>query len=313
MRLSRLKIVVLPAPLGPMIVSTWPGSTAKLTPASALIPPKLMARSSTANRLKCQPRGAPRLRRGASERWGSGGHFGAPSKNDVSSQPLRAHVGLLAPEGGVLVEGKQREVDLDLHPASVDAEWLEEDEEHQDEAEEAGLEAGLLHEAVEPLPRRHRVARLRDEHGQDRDEHCAVHGAVQAAEPADHDHQEQLDGQEHAEDVRGEKADLVREQRAREAHEGGGIGERHRLVERQVDAHRLRGDLAVADGDPRASRRRLQEVGGQPQRADQEGQAEEVEGDVVREGDAEQDWLVDGLALQTAGDPVPARNTSWMM
>ena len=27
------------------------------------------------------------------------------------------------------------------------------------------------------------------------------------------------------------------------------VGEGHRLVERQVDAHRLRGDLAVADRD----------------------------------------------------------------
>src|SRR5438876_10311619 len=253
MRLSRLKIVVLPAPLGPMIVSTWPGSTAKLTPASALMPPKLMARSSAVNKLtgvaggpEMAPR-PPSLGRAPAEPWRASG-----VTHDVSPQPLRAHVGLLAPEGGALVERKQRAVELDLQPASVDAERLEEDEEHEDEAEQAGLEAGLLHEPVEPLPRRHRVARLRDQHGQDRDEHRAVHGAVQAAEPADHDHQEQLDGQEHAKDVRGEKADLVREERAREAHEGGGIGERHRLVERQVDAHRLRGDLAVADGHPRA-------------------------------------------------------------
>src|SRR5260370_7637623 len=121
MRLSRLKIVVLPAPLGPMIVSTWPGSTEKLTPASALMPPKLMARSCTASKLTVLAGGlemAPRpppLGRAPAKPWRA-----SRLTQDVSSQPLRAHVGLLAPERRALVEGKQREVDLDLLPPSLD-------------------------------------------------------------------------------------------------------------------------------------------------------------------------------------------------
>ena len=37
-----------------------------------------------------------------------------------SPQPLRAHVGLLAPEGGALVERERREEELDLAPPTVD-------------------------------------------------------------------------------------------------------------------------------------------------------------------------------------------------
>ena len=40
----RLKIVVLPAPFGPMMVKTSPCSTSKLTPSTARMPPKLIAR-----------------------------------------------------------------------------------------------------------------------------------------------------------------------------------------------------------------------------------------------------------------------------
>src|SRR6516165_10305901 len=43
MRLTRLKMVVLPAPLGPMMVKTSPLLTSKLTPSTALMPPKWMA------------------------------------------------------------------------------------------------------------------------------------------------------------------------------------------------------------------------------------------------------------------------------
>ena len=50
MREIRLKMVVLPAPLGPMMVKTSPGSTSKLTPSTARMPPKLMASSSAAKR-----------------------------------------------------------------------------------------------------------------------------------------------------------------------------------------------------------------------------------------------------------------------
>src|SRR5262245_48309832 len=147
MRLTRLKTVVLPAPFGPMIVNTSPGSTAKLTPSRARTPPKLIARSSAASRPPAVIRGCLRLLR-ARGRWAS--------SRRRSSEPLRAHVRLLPLERGALVQGKDREVDLELHPAAVDAERLEQDEQREDQAEHAGLERGLLHEAIGRL--RHRFA-----------------------------------------------------------------------------------------------------------------------------------------------------------
>src|SRR5262245_14675215 len=131
MRDTRLKIVVLPAPLGPMIVKTWPASTSKLTPSRARMPPKLIARFSA-------------------EKTVTGG---APSAWRPSPESLRAHVGLLPPEGGLLVQRKEREVELDLGPAPVDAQGLKEDEEHEDQPEDAGLEPGLLHEPIDPEKR----------------------------------------------------------------------------------------------------------------------------------------------------------------
>ena len=44
------------------------------------------------------------------------------------------------------------------------------------------------------------------------------------------------------------------------AHQRGRVGEGHRLVAREVDAHRLRRDLAVADRDQGAAGRRAQQV-----------------------------------------------------
>src|SRR5713226_5159990 len=53
--LMQLSSVVLPAPFGPMIPRTSPSSTLKLTPASALTPPKRLLRSCTARRLMLAP------------------------------------------------------------------------------------------------------------------------------------------------------------------------------------------------------------------------------------------------------------------
>src|SRR5215831_10870093 len=44
----QLKMLVLPAPLGPMTAKNWPRSTARLTPARAATPPKLRCRFSSA-------------------------------------------------------------------------------------------------------------------------------------------------------------------------------------------------------------------------------------------------------------------------
>src|SRR5207244_2522814 len=53
--LMQLSRVVLPAPLGPMTPSTWPGSTVKVTPARALTPPNRLLISRTASRLMPAP------------------------------------------------------------------------------------------------------------------------------------------------------------------------------------------------------------------------------------------------------------------
>ena len=115
-------------------------------------------------------------------------------------------------------------------------ERLEQDEQHEDQPEDAGLEPRLLDEPVggdeggvrrglaedaDDLaePGRHRVARLRDRHRQERDEDRAEERAVQAAEPAHHHHQRELDRQQHAEDVGRHEADLVREERAAQPHQ----------------------------------------------------------------------------------------------
>src|SRR5919198_3788738 len=49
MPLRQLKMLVLPAPLGPMTAKKAPASTARLTPARAATPPKLRCRSSRAS------------------------------------------------------------------------------------------------------------------------------------------------------------------------------------------------------------------------------------------------------------------------
>jgi hypothetical protein len=46
-----LNKVVLPAPFGPMIESTFPGAAEKLTPSTATTPPNAMPMSSAARRL----------------------------------------------------------------------------------------------------------------------------------------------------------------------------------------------------------------------------------------------------------------------
>ena len=173
-------------------------------------------------------------------------------------------------------------------------ERLEQDEQHENQPEQAGLEAGLLDELIHRQeggaagvlperrgqrahPGRNRVAGLRDGHRQKRHEDGAEERAVKAAEATDDHHQEKLDREQHGEDIRRQEADLVGEERAGDAHQRGGVGEGGGLVDGEVHAHRLRRDLAVPDRDPGSARRRPQEVAGQPQRDDQEGQTQEVE------------------------------------
>ena len=60
--LSRLKQVVLPAPLGPISASSSPASTAKLTPSTAWTPPKAFAQCLSASRHRSGHRAASRRR-----------------------------------------------------------------------------------------------------------------------------------------------------------------------------------------------------------------------------------------------------------
>ena len=61
-------------------------------------------------------------------------------RGNSSSLPLRLHVDLLPLEGGALVEREQLEEELDLQPAAVDAERLEQDEQHDDQAEDRAFQ-----------------------------------------------------------------------------------------------------------------------------------------------------------------------------
>src|SRR5947207_3584033 len=78
--LMQLSRVVLPAPLGPMTPSTWPGSTVKVTPARALTPPNRLLISRTASRLMPAPTlTLPRQRGGEKAPGSSAGFAPRPS------------------------------------------------------------------------------------------------------------------------------------------------------------------------------------------------------------------------------------------
>ena len=161
---------------------------------------------------------------------------------------------------------------------------------------------------------RDRIAQDGDQRRQEGHEDRAEHRAVQRAQPA-HDHQQQeLDRQQDGEDVGRQIGDLVGEQRAGEAHQRGRIGEGDRLVDREVDAHRLGGDLAVADGDPGAAGGRAQQVARQPQHQHQEEQAEIVERPlVVRTATPKIVGLSTGMPAKPCVTDSQRLNTSWMI
>ena len=87
------------------------------------------------------------------------------------------------------------------------------------------------------------------------------------ADAADDDHQEQVDRLDDVELVGRDEPELVRVERAADAGERRRDRERQRLVARQVDAHALRRDLGVADGDEGAAGRRAQQVEDRQRRA----------------------------------------------
>src|SRR6266436_2878306 len=62
-------------------------------------------------------------------------------RGNSSSVPLRFYIDLLPLEGGALVEREQLEEQLDLQPAAVQAERLEQHEQHDDDAVDRALQA----------------------------------------------------------------------------------------------------------------------------------------------------------------------------
>src|SRR4051794_15497517 len=132
MRLIRLKMVVLPAPFGPMMEKTSPSSTSKLTASTARMPPKRMAMSSARNRL-IGGHSLSRCHAGCAMTMGMAGSSPAMTivGTATSSQPLRAGVGFLSPEARAALQRIGLEPVLDLDPASIDAAGLEQDHDDQ--------------------------------------------------------------------------------------------------------------------------------------------------------------------------------------
>ncbi len=127
------------------------------------------------------------------------------------------------------------------------------------------------------------------------------------AQPADHHHQQQIDGLQDAELVGREEADLVRVQRSAQPGQRRRHGEGQRLVARQVDAHALRRDLRVADRDEGPPGGRAQQVEHAQRAQDGGDQAHEVEGLPAAEVDAEQVRRLHVQPRVAAGNTLPAR------
>ena len=109
------------------------------------------------------------------------------------------------------------------------------------------------------------------------DEDRAEDERPERAEPADDDADEQEDRERDREGVRVDERRRDREQRAGDARVEGADPERERLVAREVDAERRRGELAVADGAERAAEAALQQQPGDREQDERDRPAEVVE------------------------------------
>ena len=95
------------------------------------------------------------------------------------------------------------------------------------------------------------------------------------------------DRQEDVEGVGRDERDGHGGERARDARVGRAHAEDGRLVERAVDAHGLGGDVVVADGHDGPPDAAAQEVPGQDEQDDGDGEGDEVEPLVLGEPEAE--------------------------
>src|SRR6185369_8124123 len=244
----------------------------------------------------------------------------------MSSVPLRLHVDFLSLEGGALVEREQLEEELYLQPAPVQAERLEQNEQHDDHPVDRALQSVgggnggdfALNVRNRRLARAERGGQPRDDAGQvvlqigqeriDHDqEDRAEHRAVQAEGAADQDHDDELDRELQREHFRADEGELVREQHTGQSGNRRTDRKRLHLVERDVDAHAARRRFAVADRDKGAPRRRAQEIERADDGEDQYAEAEEVEGrSVLRHRLPEQAQGLDPHALVAVGHAFPA-------
>src|SRR4029077_9492288 len=217
------------------------------------------------------------------------------------------------------------EIEPDLEPAAVEPVRLEDNENDDDEAVDGALEPGGTADGRERIRERARIADAEgasqfadatrqvvfevaqeriDHHHEDR----AEHGAVQAADAANEDDDDELEREQQREHFRADEGHFVRIEAAREPGHGGADGERHHLVDREIDADALRRGLAVADGDEGAAGRRAQKVERQHEHQDEETESEVVEAvAVAADGETEQLYLLDPHAVVSVGHALPAR------
>ena len=120
-----------------------------------------------------------------------------------------------------------------------------------------------------------RVRHLVEHDRQDQDEGGAQERAQDRAEPADDDHEQELEG---AVDVEGERLPRTqideRPQRACDADHEGGNGERRELGVERSDPHQLGSDIHVADRHPLPAEIAAHQVLGDDREQRHEGEAE---------------------------------------
>src|SRR6266540_2150883 len=203
-------------------------------------------------------------------------------------------------------EGVELPVVPDRVPPRGHAVRLEEQEEHDREPEDPGLErreeVDELREGVRELARPH-AEHLR----QDRDEDRPEDRAEDRAEPADDDHPELVDRDGDGEVLRADDVRVVGDERPRDAHVERRHAEAEQLVLEDVHPHDLGGDVLVTDRDERLARLRAEEVLREEQQEHGDGEDEVEEAPVAVELERPELRRRDGDAVHAPGDPVPVR------
>src|SRR6266508_970817 len=203
-------------------------------------------------------------------------------------------------------EGVELTVVPDRVPPRGHAVRREEQEEHDREPEDPGLER---REQVDELREGGRELARRDpEHlGQNRDEHRPEDRAEDRAEPADDDHPELVDRDRDREVLGADDVRVVGEQGARDADVERRHPEAEQLVLEDVHPHHLGGDVLVADRDERLPGLRAEEVLREQEQEHGDGEDEVEEAPVAVELEAAELRGRDGDAVHAARHAVPVR------